>query len=280
MYHIIILTNHTIVGDVKMMVFHAMGLSYSHEKDFSIDRPNGSGDDLLLIFRTGAKVICDGELITAPPRSAILYRKGYPQCYRADGGKYENHFLHMDCVDEEDFFTAAGFPSNRVIPMWDDSEVSEILRMIGREEMSDSPFKERYMDMLIKMLILKIADCSRRSGNEPLSGAHSSALGALRAQLYSNAGSFSSVSDLARAVNLSPSHFQQLYREQFGVSCYDDLLSARIKAAEYYLKNTSLTVKEIAALCGYENDVCFMRLFRRRTGMTPSGYRSGGGHTQ
>lgn len=256
-----------------MMIFHAMGMNYRHEKEFDINRPDGSGDDLLLFFKTEARVFLEEGEVVAPPRSVLLYKVGTPQHYSAAGDLYVNHFLHMECRGEEDFLESAGIFVNRVIPLADDSEAEELLRMIGREEMSNSPHKERYMDMLIKMLILKISDFSGKDKSQPLPSVHGAALDGLRAELYSNAGSFGSVAELAEKVNLSPSHFQQLYRERFGVSCYEDLLSARIKAAEYYLKNTSFTVKEIAALCGYENDACFMRLFKRRTGLTPRGYR-------
>ena len=256
-----------------MMIFHAMGMNYRHEKEFDINRPDGSGDDLLLFFKTEARVFLEEGEVVAPPRSVLLYKVGTPQHYSAAGDLYVNHFLHMECRGEEDFLKSAGISVNRVIPLADDSEAEELLRMIGREEMSNSPHKERYMDMLIKMLILKISDFSGKDKSQPLPSVHGAALDGLRAELYSNAGSFGSVAELAEKVNLSSSHFQQLYRERFGVSCYEDLLSARIKAAEYYLKNTSFTVKEIAALCGYENDVCFMRLFKRRTGLTPRGYR-------
>lgn len=256
-----------------MFIFHAMGMNYRHEKDFDINRPNGSGDDLLLFFKTEAKVFLEEGQVIAPPRSVLLYRKGYAQHYCAAGDVYINHFLHMECRDEEEFLGNSDIAVNRVIPLSDNSETEELLRLIGREEMSDSLHKSEYMDMLIKMLILKISDCSGKSSCQPVPSVHGPALDGLRAELYSNAGSFGSVAELAEKVSLSPSHFQQLYRERFGVSCYEDLLSARIKAAEYYLKNTCLTVKEIAALCGYENDVCFMRLFKRRTGVTPSDYR-------
>lgn len=257
-----------------MMIFHAIGMNYRHDSDFEIDRPDGSGDDLLLIFKTEARVFLDSEEVIAPPYSAIFYRKGSNQHYRANNKEYVNHFLHMECSGEEEFFASAELPFNKVIPLSDTYEVEEVLRIIGREEMTESPHKEQYMNMLIKMLILKLSDCANRYNRTQSDYCvHGSALDGLRAELYSNAGSFGSVKELAKRVNLSPSHFQQLYRERFGVSCYDDLLSARIRSAEYYLKNTGLTIREIAELCGYENDVCFMRLFKRRTGMTPSMFR-------
>ena len=64
-----------------------------------------------------------------------------------------------------------------------------------------------------------------------------------------------------------------MYRAEFGVSCYEDVLRAKTGLAEYYLANTDMQVREIAALCGFENDVHFMRQFKRRYNMTPSQFR-------
>ena len=153
------------------------------------------------------------------------------------------------------------------------AEAEDIMRMMGREELSDMRSKERYMDLLIRMLLLKLGDGCRCGGSAGAVNPHRAALTGLRAEIYNSAGQFASVDEIAAKVNLSPSYFQRLYKELFGVSCYEDMLSARIKAAGYYLKNTSMSVKEIAAACGYENDVCFMRRFRLRTGMTPTEYR-------
>ena len=74
-------------------------------------------------------------------------------------------------------------------------------------------------------------------------------------------------------MSLSASYFQTLYRAEFGVSCYEDVLRAKTGLAEYYLANTDMQVREIAALCGFENDVHFMRQFRKRTGSTALEYR-------
>ena len=81
---------------------------------------------------------------------------------------------------------------------------------------------------------------------------------------------------MARSASLSPSYFQALYKAEFGVSCYEDVISAKMELARYYLANTALSVSETAALCGYDNEVHFMRQFRQRMGMTAGEFRKKG----
>ena len=49
-----------------------------------------------------------------------------------------------------------------------------------------------------------------------------------------------------------------------------------MELARYYLANTALSVSETAALCGYDNEVHFMRQFRQRMGMTAGEFRKKG----
>ena len=91
--------------------------------------------------------------------------------------------------------------------------------------------------------------------------------------MYNDPAKYKNIKQLADAANFSSSHFQQLYKTEFGLSCYEDLLIAKIKTAQYYLGETDLSIGEISKLCGYENDTCFLHRFKARTGMTPSEYR-------
>lgn len=258
-----------------MMTLNAMGMNFRHDRDFAINRPHGSGDNLLLIFKTAAAVETGGAVQTVLPDSAIIYSVGTPQIYRAWGGTYVNHWVHMDCCETDEFHHTTGVEFNSIIHLSETAEIEDILHMMSREELSDMPSKPKYMDLLIRMLLLKIGESSKRY---PAFAAdrHYSELRQLRTEIYNDPGQYSSVDMIAGKVCLSPSHFQRLYKEQFGVSCYEDLLSAKIKTAKYYLKNTNMTVREISDLCGYENDVCFMRRFRQRTGLTPTNYREKG----
>lgn len=87
------------------MTLHDMGMNYRHEPDFYIDRPNGSGDNLMLIFKTPAKIKLRGEENIVPADTAIIYKNGTEQSYGADNSPYINHWLHFD-ADESDIFSS------------------------------------------------------------------------------------------------------------------------------------------------------------------------------
>ena len=252
-----------------MFTLNAMGMDMRHAANFVIDRPNGSGDCLLIIFKTNALLTLDGCEQNVPPDSAIIYAKDRPQLYRACGS-YVNHYLHFSAENED----CAGMTFGALLTPDSVREAEEIMRMLGREQLSASPNRDEYISMLIRMLLMKL---SEPPAEKPTSSQtpYGALLDELRAEMYTSPARFASVSQLAEKLSLSPSHFQQLYRTRFNVSCYEDLLAARITAARYYLSSTDLTIRAIADLCGYKNEICFMHRFKERTGMTPTAYRRG-----
>lgn len=254
------------------MKLHTLGMNYRHERGFSIERKNGSGDNLLLIFQSSARLLLPEGELRVPPESAILYRRGTRQSYGSDESSFSNHWLHMECPEEDPIFTL--LPFDTPIRLGNLAACEELMTNLSHEQLSDSPFKERYIDLLIRMLLLKIGENTHTENcASPRESAHAEALRSLRAELYSGFAKPIRVGALAERLRLSEPHFQALYKAQFGVSCYEDILRARLKTAKYYLETTALSIKEIAALCGYENAEHFMRQFKNRTGRTPSEFR-------
>lgn len=251
------------------MQLHSMGIAYRHGNDFAIDRPNGSGDNLLLIFCTAAYVVTAGEKRVMPAGSAILYSKGEPQIYGAVGAEYVNHWVHFDCAENDIFFDRAGTVFNTPVTAPSIADAEKVLEMLRLESLTDE--NEQCIDLLLRLLIAKSACTGGKSPNNP----HSDRLRALRAEIYGNPAGRFTIGELAKKLSLSPTYFQTLYKNEFGVSCYEDILAAKTELAEYYLRNTALPVSAVAELCGYENDVHFMRQFRQRTGKTPSSLRKG-----
>ena len=76
---------------------------------------------------------------------------------------------------------------------------------------------------------------------------------------------------MAANVFLSVNQLITLYKRFFGVTPKQDLLEARIVKAKT-LMGPSTIIKEVANNCGFENEYYFSRVFKQKTGMTPSEY--------
>jgi YesN/AraC family two-component response regulator len=50
----------------------------------------------------------------------------------------------------------------------------------------------------------------------------------------------------------------------------------RVNRAKFMLQSYRMSVKEIAATCGYSDAAYFCRVFRKVTGLTPMQYRTDG----
>ena len=83
-----------------------------------------------------------------------------------------------------------------------------------------------------------------------------------------------SLDELARRVHLSPSRFQAVFKECFGLPPRDYILRHRMQRAQELLLTTSLSQSEIAERVGYASQFHFSRVFKRVAGTTPSEYRN------
>lgn len=96
---------------------------------------------------------------------------------------------------------------------------------------------------------------------------------ALRNDIYSNPEKEYPEEKLCRRFELSKGYFRTLYKDYFGVSLHQDIVSARISKAKYLLLSTNMNIQSIAYSCGYDDEKYFMSRFKSITGSTPSKYR-------
>ncbi|MDO4284700.1 MAG: AraC family transcriptional regulator [Eubacteriales bacterium] len=82
-----------------------------------------------------------------------------------------------------------------------------------------------------------------------------------------------SVSDIASWCNLDPSYFGKIFKDSVLINPQKYILQYRMMKASEYLMNTSLPVKEIATLVGYDNSLNFSRAFKNELGISPINWR-------
>ncbi len=84
------------------------------------------------------------------------------------------------------------------------------------------------------------------------------------------------VDDLAKIAGFSRFHFTRLFTAHVGSSPTAWLVDLRVKEAARLLRESRLSLKEIATRCGFSDTGFFGKTFAARTGQPPGAYRRSG----
>jgi AraC-like DNA-binding protein len=82
-----------------------------------------------------------------------------------------------------------------------------------------------------------------------------------------------SLEEMAKEVNLSPSHFSYLFKKKTGFSPIEYFNHLKVQKACQYLLFTKLRIKEISQELGIEDPYYFSRMFTKVMGLAPNDYR-------
>lgn len=78
----------------------------------------------------------------------------------------------------------------------------------------------------------------------------------------------------AKMLNITVSHFCHLFKQLTGITFSNYVNYLRIKKAETLLRNTNMTITEIAISIGYNDVAYFSRIFKKQKNISPSEYRN------
>lgn len=81
------------------------------------------------------------------------------------------------------------------------------------------------------------------------------------------------IDELSALIYRSPDYLIRHFREEFGMTPYKYFIEKKMEAAKTMLRDTSLSVKEIGEMVGYEDAHYFSNVFRKESGIPPLQYR-------
>jgi len=248
------------------------GYNVVHPDGFTVARPNGSGDCLFVLFRSKMEVETRGERVVTDKNHYILFRKGSSQFYKALEPMVHEWF-HFESEELESCWEQLGLPFDTLMKAHDPFYISRKVSEIQGELIHNGEHSPAIIEATVRCLFMKLSDLHGRiEQNRPMSKYYEPFV-ALRNAIYSSPSDSFTVDGLAAKLNMSRSYFQKLYKEMFGVSVTHDVIRNRLEHAIHLLENTTYGIGAIAHLCGYENEVHFMRQFKSNVSMTPSQYR-------
>lgn len=254
-----------------------IGYNHKHDRAFYIDRPNGTGDWLMLIIKSPACFRINGEDIHTPANSYIIYTPEYPQYYYPDGDIYYDDWIHFGPDEDEiALMYELNIPLNKPIPVSDITDVSAIVRNMCYEQYSENKNRIQSVNLYFRLLLYKLNEKTllRFDAARVSVGPYFEKLLWVRESIYRWPSRDYTIDDMAKELSLSRSRFQHLYSETFGVSVNKDLINSRIDKASELLKSSSLSINSIASTVGYSSIQYFTRQFKNELGITPAQYRN------
>ena len=78
--------------------------------------------------------------------------------------------------------------------------------------------------------------------------------------------------ELARQCNISEVYFRKLFAKYYGTGAKQYVIEIRVNKAKQLLSEGNLKINAIAEMCGFSNTYHFSRLFKAKTGLTPTEY--------
>ncbi|MDD6308981.1 MAG: AraC family transcriptional regulator [Clostridia bacterium] len=251
-----------------------VGYNYRHPADFCINRPYGSGDYILLVLKTDAFFVLNGKKHIAPPNSVVLFKKGTPQMYGALSKEYANDWIHFDIDDEEKTeMQKLDIPFDTILPVNSTYTLSKFIKNIFCEKYSQNLYKEDSMNLYFNLILNKLSEMLKSPILEK-EKPYYEVFCRLRNEIHLTPQDNWSIDKICQKLNLSRSYIQHLYKSFFGVSIREEVVYSRMEYASFLLSSTDFTIYNISYMCGYSNDVHFMRLFKKIKGTTPSEYRT------
>lgn len=79
--------------------------------------------------------------------------------------------------------------------------------------------------------------------------------------------------ELAGQVFMSPDYLTKLFKKETGMSLSEYITAKRIALARQLLETTELSIVEISRRAGFSYSSYFVRIFKKKTGITPQQYR-------
>lgn len=213
----------------------------------------------------GQKMTVSNGFVIIPPHVPYAYRHVPINC------EFEIYWVHFsgyhadECLNEcglkEDYY----FHTDRI------DEVVLSVQNLTREMTFKMPGYEHVAQSLLTYILVV-------SSRRYTSSVHSSKNIDLRMRnvmehIYHNYSDELTISDLSEFVELSVSHFSNLFKQTFGLYPLQYITNYRLKRACDLLRHTQHPVSKVAEMTGFKDPLYFSRVFRKQLSISPSDYR-------
>lgn len=236
-----------------------------------IQRPQGMEYYLLVVFHDTQTVESDAQQYKLKGGETFLWKPGKPHAFGHRKASWLHSWLMIGGKKAQDIITEE-WPHNNAGPhsLNASRTVIPTIEAIYDELLRNSQPDKNILEYYFRIMLRKMnrAKSSTESSTHP-----PEPFLELSRFIEEKMHEPLQVSNMARTVHLSKSHFCMAFKKYFGTTPMRYLTEQRLSRALILLEDQSMTIKEIASQVGYDDPLYFSRLFRKYAGKCPSRYR-------
>lgn len=230
--------------------------------------------DLWLVWAGRGRMRIDDQPLELRPGVCLWVRPGH--LYPAEQDPKDRlgvSYCHFSLVDGDRTYPRDGEPAGlgAIVHRVDDLGYADgVMRRAA--EVTD----EAVAATLIRGLLMDLdtdSSAEARASGTPL--LHRQVALRAAATIRISPGEAPAVVELAEEAGYSPDHFTRVFVEVMGVTPTAFIVQQRIARAAQLLRETAMSVSQVADALGYSDVYFFSRQFKQKTGMSPTGYRAG-----
>ena len=252
------------------------GYDWREPCSFSNVKETIVNDCAFILFRTPMKVWTASGFTETEPGTGMFWVPGVKQIYYPKGQTAMLHdFAYIDFDTETERDLVKEIPVCTPIYFANTEPVISALKDINTEIFANTRRKYKYeiLPRYLEILFYRIRNELDFQGKNEENNPHYKNICGLRTLIYNDVKKDWTLESMSSYVHLSPSYFQNLYKQIFGISATNDVIRARIANAKSMLSYSSHKISTVAEECGYKNVEHFIRQFKKHTGYTPNKYR-------
>lgn len=250
------------------LVVNCAGAYNQIPKSFNYN-PRGRLDYYLLYIVEGeAKVYNENEFVIAKEGSIIVFPPNKAYGHTSKHTKISYLWVHFTGSDVESILNRYGinlFPTINIANA--ENKISNRFQRLFDGFAKNDKFRDYDLSALLDRLLVEIGRSISTEPGEKLLFEKS-----IR---YINEFYHKpiKITELAQMESVSMTTYNLHFKRQIGMSPTRYILALRMHSAKELLESSKLSVRDIGAMCGYDDFNFFTKVFKKYTGKSPSAYR-------
>ena len=255
----------------KPLCLNAVGSCNYRQYNIVNGHKNGRNDFYLMYLCRGELqtwhdkkecILKSGQLIIFPPHVPVLYKN-------ISDDRIDYRWIHFTGNQAEKLLSDAQLPIGKPIDISIDEKIISEFHSLFNEYIDHDFLSET--TAIAKFI--HIVSLFGRAATQLNKGHISISLINALKYIDENYTKAIDIKELAKQEHISYTYFRAIFKKKTGASPNQYIIMLRLRNASRLLKQTELSVKEVAETVGFSDQMYFSRIFKKRFGVTPKDFR-------